>query len=634
MRSNHLVQLLATSLLVVSASFASAVPAHVWSKRVGTSNPDAGQAVTTDNSNNVIFTGLLGGCFDFGGGFRCGTTGTDMFLVKYSSNGDHLWSKAFTAQPRAIGVDVAGNIYVAGDAFADVDFGGGVLPRNGVGIFLVKFDANGNHQWSKRFSNLGNSIDVQSMDVQSSGDLVIAGNFSGSFDFGGGVLTADHHMFVVKYDADGNHVWSIHHGATGIIDPVDIALDASGNVAVTGKYTHTANFGGSDFTATTEDWDDIFLAKYDANGNHQWSKSFGADFLDNGYSVTVDAPGNVYFTGDYTGTMNLGGNDLVSTGYDIFLAKYDAAGVHQWSHNYGGTGGDSGKALFVDDAGDLTLVGSFRNSMDLGGGSLTSTGSSDVFVARFDASGAHQWSLRSGGSGFDVPMAVALDGVEHVLVAGYFSGTTDFGGGPFVSNGWEDGFIVKFSENPLPVLISRFAATPRGSKVQIEWDISSDEPLDVFTLYRRESTSSGARVVATGDPLVTRSFTDASVEVGKSYEYELVIQAASGETFRSAPERVTVRALATSLGPNYPNPFNPRTSIEYTTGERMPITIEIYDVSGSIVRRLQEGVRDAGTYRVEWDGRDAAGHAMGSGVYFYRLKDAPSAGARKMILLK
>ena len=634
MHSNHLIQLLATSLLVVSASFASAVPAHMWSKRVGTSNPDGGFAVATDGSNNVIFTGLLGGCFDFGGGFRCGTTGTDMFLVKYSANGDHLWSKAFSAQPRAIGVDATGNIYVAGVAFADVDFGGGVLPRNGVGMFLVKFDANGNHQWSKRFSNLGNSIDVQSMDVQSSGNLVIAGNFHGSFDFGGGVLTADHHMFVVKYDANGNHVWSIHHGATSIIDPVDIALDASGNVVVTGKYSYTANFGGSDFTTSTQDWEDIFLAKYDANGNHQWSKSFGADFRDIGNSVDFDAAGNVYFTGDYTGMMNLGGDDLVSTGYDIFLAKYDAAGVHQWSHIYGGTSNDGGKALFVDDVGNMTLAGYFRNSMDLGGGPLTSAGSRDLFVARFDAAGTHQWSLGSGGSGNDELQAIALDGADHVLAAGWFSGTTDFGGGSFTSNGFDDAFLVKYGENPLPVLISRFAATPRGSNVQVEWDISSDEPLDGFTLYRRETTSSAARAVATGDPLVTRSFIDASVEVGKPYEYELMIQAASGEVFRSAPERVTLRASATSLGPNYPNPFNPRTSIEYTVADRMPVTIEIYNVSGSVVRRLEQSVRDAGTHRVEWDGRDAAGHAMGSGVYFYRLKDAPSAGARKMVLLK
>ncbi|HEU4928872.1 MAG TPA: FlgD immunoglobulin-like domain containing protein, partial [Candidatus Krumholzibacteria bacterium] len=258
----------------------------------------------------------------------------------------------------------------------------------------------------------------------------------------------------------------------------------------------------------------------------------------------------------------------------------------------------------------------------------------DIFVARFDAAGMHQWSVRAGGTDGDVPIEIAVDGSDHVLVAGWFYGTTDLGGGPFVSSGWEDAFIAKFGEHPLPVLISRFAATPRGSNVQVEWDITSDEPVESFTLYRRESTSSAARVIATGNPLVTRSFTDTSVEVGKTYEFELVIRTVAGDIFRSAPERVTVRALATSLGPNYPNPFNPKTSIEYTLGERMPVTIEIYDVSGSIVTRLEQGLREAGAYRVEWDGRDGAGRSMGSGVYFYRLTNAPGAGARKMILLK
>ncbi|HEU4929333.1 MAG TPA: hypothetical protein VFU38_05835, partial [Candidatus Krumholzibacteria bacterium] len=309
MRSNYLVQLLAASFLIVSASLASAAPAHMWSKHVGGSNPDGGFAVATDGSNNVVFTGIFGGCLDFGGGLQCGPTGLDMFLVKYAADGTYLWSKVFPAHPQAAGIDTMGNIYVVGAAGADVDFGGGLLPRNGVGIFLVKFDANGNHQWSKRFSNLGSSIVVESMDVQSSGDLVIAGNFNGSFDFGGGVLSTGH-MFVVKYDGNGNHLWSIQHGEAGFITPYDIALDASGSVAVTGNYLYTANFGGSDFTTSSPDWEDIFLVKYDANGTHQWSKSFGGADRDAANSVGVDATGNVYFTGYYFGAVDFGGGNL------------------------------------------------------------------------------------------------------------------------------------------------------------------------------------------------------------------------------------------------------------------------------------------------------------------------------------
>jgi hypothetical protein len=625
-----------TLFLVVSASLVSAIPSHMWSKHVGGGNPDGGRDVVTDGSNNVYFTGLFGQCIDFGGGYQCAPTGTDMFLVKYATNGAYMWSKVFPAQSNAADVDALGNLYIVGAAFADVDFGGGVMPRDGVGIFLVKFDANGVHQWSKRFSHMDGSINVESLDVQGSGDFVIAGTFGGSYDLGGGPLTSDGlDMYVAKFDANGNHVWSIHHGGSASeVIPYGIALDGLNNVVVTGRYSNTANFGGSDFTTVSPDWEDIFLAKYNADGVHQWSRSFGDIFRDEGRSVGVDAAGNIYFTGSYTGTVNFGDGDLVSAGFDIFLAKFDPTGALHWSDHYGGTSSDGGKALWVDDAGNTTLTGHFRNTIDLGGGTLTSAGDRDVFVARFDAVGTHQWSLRGGGGGSDNPVAIALDGASHVLVAGSFDGTADFGGGPFTSNGWEDAFLATYGESPLPVFIGHFAATSRGLEIHVEWDISTDELLQGFTLYRRESSSTTARVVATGDPFAIRSFTDTSVGNGKTYEYELVIQTASGDVYHSTPARATVQSVSTSLGPNHPNPFNPKTTIEYTVGERMPVVIEIFDVSGRVVTRLDQGVRRAGTHRVQWDGRAADGRPMGSGVYFYRMSGAPQTGARKMILLK
>jgi len=89
------------------------------------------------------------------------------------------------------------------------------------------------------------------------------------------------------------------------------------------------------------------------------------------------------------------------------------------------------------------------------------------------------------------------------------------------------------------------------------------------------------------------------------------------------------------LAGNYPNPFNPVTTITYGLAERAPVTLRIYDVSGRLVRTLVDEVQEPGrSYTVVWDGRNAYGRSVSSGVYFCRLTAGAGASARKMVLLR
>ncbi len=186
-----------------------------------------------------------------------------------------------------------------------------------------------------------------------------------------------------------------------------------------------------------------------------------------------------------------------------------------------------------------------------------------------------------------------------------------------------------------PVFITAFDAVAREGAVEVRWLVSSDEPVDRYELYRTDRTDGPARLVASGQfDASTRSFVDQTVKPATSYRYELVIIASDGDVFRSPIALVTTPVLSTSLAQNYPNPFNPKTTLEYTLAERATVSIGIYDAGGSLVVRLNEGSRDAGTHRVEWAGRDAAGKPVGSGVYFYRLEGVKGIAPRKMVLLK
>ena len=186
-----------------------------------------------------------------------------------------------------------------------------------------------------------------------------------------------------------------------------------------------------------------------------------------------------------------------------------------------------------------------------------------------------------------------------------------------------------------PVYITAFDAVARQGSVEVSWMVSSDEPVDRYELYRYDHEDAPARLLASGPfDALTRSYTDRTVLPASSYRYELVIVATDGDVFRSPMAAVTTPALATALAQNYPNPFNPKTTIEYTLGARADVSIGIYDAGGSLVVRLDEGAREPGTHRANWEGRDARGKPVGSGVYFYRLEGVKGIAPRKMVLLK
>ena len=104
--------------------------------------------------------------------------------------------------------------------------------------------------------------------------------------------------------------------------------------------------------------------------------------------------------------------------------------------------------------------------------------------------------------------------------------------------------------------------------------------------------------------------------------------------YMSAIQTVSVKALAASLAQNEPNPFNPQTTIRYTMPSSGNVMINIYDASGRLVRSLVNGVKEAGSHNVTWNGTDNHNSPVSSGVYFYRLTAGKFSETKKMTLLK
>jgi len=146
---------------------------------------------------------------------------------------------------------------------------------------------------------------------------------------------------------------------------------------------------------------------------HNWSQGRGGTSTDNLLAVAVDGLGNTYITGNFTGSVDFGGGNLANAGaYDIFLAKYDINGNHLWSQSFGSTNNDYGTSVAVDASGNVYLAGRFEADIHFGGATLINAGLADIFVAKLDANGNHIWSKGFGSNKVDYCNAIAVDSAE------------------------------------------------------------------------------------------------------------------------------------------------------------------------------------------------------------------------------
>jgi len=227
-----------------------------------------------------------------------------------------------------------------------------------------------------------------------------------------------------------------------------IAVDASGNSYVTGYFQGTATFGYT--TLTSSGGSDIFVAKLDSWGNWFWAKNAGGTGADIGYGIAVDASGDSYVTGYFYGSAIFGYTTLTSSGgSDIFVAKLDSWGNWLWAKNAGGTGADIGYGIAVDADGNSYVTGYFQSSpAAFGSTTLISNGDYDIFVAKLDSWGNNWlWAKNAGGTKNDYGQGIAIDANGNSYITGYFDTSATFGSTTLTSNGNADIFVAKLDSS-------------------------------------------------------------------------------------------------------------------------------------------------------------------------------------------
>jgi len=227
-----------------------------WSRRFGGSSLDKASAVAVDTVGAIFLSGKVYGSGPIEFGNEPPVAGP--FLVKLSGHGNPLWSRGFaTGLITDLVVDGEGSPILTGSYSGALDFGGGELPQDGGG-FVVKFDAQGIHQWSRAFTSSGTvsarAVAVDPMDQQ----VVATGDFSVDGNFGGGVILAGLDVYAVKLGASGKHLWSRRFGGDGIQAGLDVAVSPEGEILLAGESGGSIDFGTGPLTSASKG---LFLAK-------------------------------------------------------------------------------------------------------------------------------------------------------------------------------------------------------------------------------------------------------------------------------------------------------------------------------------------------------------------------------------
>lgn len=316
-----------------------------------------------------------------------------------------------------------------------------------------------NWLWAKSTGGASDDGGGVSVSTDVNGNVLMTGIFvSPTISFGTITLTnadpSSRDIFIVKYDTSGNVLWAKSAGGSSDDYSYDVSTDASGNLYLTGYFqSPTITFGTT--TLTNAGFGDLFIVKYDVNGNVLWAKRTGGTSVDGGTSVSTDANGNVLMTGSFQSpTIIFGTTTLTNAGSsNIFIVKYDANGNVLWAKLAGGTSDDIAYDVSTDASGNSFITGNFNSpTIIFGADTLTNSnaGSSDIFIAKYDASGNVLWAKSAGGNSVDDASGVSTDANGNVFMTGYFLSFTITFGTTILTNasaGFEDIFIVKYDSN-------------------------------------------------------------------------------------------------------------------------------------------------------------------------------------------
>lgn len=260
------------------------------------------------------------------------------------------------------------------------------------------------------------------------------------------------------------------------------AFDSNSDIYYVGRFSDTVNFGSHELISKGNQ--DIFIVKTDSSGNYKWAISAGGINSDSPNSIDIDFEDNIYITGSFKEIAYFGSDSIESEGsQDVFIAKYDTNGNLKWVNKAGSTDSDYGKDLITDNNGYLYIIGDYQSNIDFGNSvELTATAYQEGFIAQYDSNGVCQWAYRIEGNIFDLSTMSAIEIIDnHLFVTGTFRGKADFDNGIMLnSDSGNDVFVAKYSNSGIIKWAEQFSSNSM-TDFALSYDIAVDENADIYT---------------------------------------------------------------------------------------------------------------------------------------------------------
>lgn len=320
------------------------------------------------------------------------------------------------------------------------------------------------------------------MHVDEVGNIYITGYFRGQIHFGEKTLysKAKYAAFLVKYDKSGFCLWAKMVQGQRYFDYAQaqgLTIDIYGNIYLVGRFNGSVQFdkSESDLFLTSDGRYNVFIAKYDSNGDVLWADEAGGIDVDFGCDIAVDHDQNVYFSGSFSKKARFKNSHWIkgNGGFDTFLAKYNDQGNLLWVRSALGDGFEDNsraRALALDIQGNIYLSGVFRGKINLGNHRMVSKGSFDVYVAKYTPSGRVVWTYSLGGYGWDYVHDLKFS-KSNLYITGNFTGHAAFGKEVISSIGDSDIYLAKMNAHAPEIVWVRKAD---GTS----WDKSMSVALD------------------------------------------------------------------------------------------------------------------------------------------------------------
>ncbi|MCG3153281.1 MAG: hypothetical protein GEEBNDBF_02593 [bacterium] len=380
----------------------------------------------------------------------------------------------------AVHATPTGDCYVGGAFLGAVDFGfGSVSPSGSSDAWLLKLDAEGAPVWVRTFGGTaGDQVNRIATDPVT-GDVVVTGLFNNSCDFGNGTPLAavgSTDIYIAKYTPTNAFVWARAYGTAGADSGRGIAVDAAGEVVVSGSAVGTLDLGGGPVAGAglADGW----LLKLTSGGTHVWDRRIMGSSIDFAQRVAVNSSNEVYLAGEAR-SIDLGAGVICSAGgADGYVLKYTSTGTLLWTHWWGSSTNDLVDDLAVDSTGAAYVCGPFGGSLSLGGPVITNAGGFDGYLVKVSNSGVYQWdyTIRTSAVTQDRIQGLAVSPTDQVTICGVFGNDVDFGGGPRThSTSGEDAFVARLASDGTWLWDAIYTGTGNQSLI----DVASDNAGDV-----------------------------------------------------------------------------------------------------------------------------------------------------------